>query len=148
MKHHITNAKKQDYQALIKIWEDSVKATHHFLPEEEIPKIRSLILNKYFDNVTLKCAKDKNSNILGFIGISSNKIEMLFISPSSQGKGIGSELCQHAIIRHKISKVDVNEQNLMAKKFYEKMGFIVIGRSPLDEQGRPYPILHMEIGKT
>jgi len=40
-------------------------------------------------------------------------------------------------------RVDVNEQNAGASAFYESMGFQVAGRSPLDRQGRPYPLLHL-----
>jgi putative acetyltransferase len=39
--------------------------------------------------------------------------------------------------------VDVNEQNPAARGFYEALGFVVVGRSPLDDGGRPFPILHM-----
>jgi ribosomal protein S18 acetylase RimI-like enzyme len=39
--------------------------------------------------------------------------------------------------------VDVNEQNPAARGFYEALGFVVVGRSPLDEGGRPFPVLHM-----
>jgi hypothetical protein len=39
--------------------------------------------------------------------------------------------------------VDVNEQNSSGRMFYEKMGFLVTGRSDLDDAGRPYPLLHM-----
>jgi putative acetyltransferase len=41
--------------------------------------------------------------------------------------------------------VDVNEQNEAATRFYEACGFVVTGRSELDEQGRPYPLLHMKL---
>ncbi len=43
------------------------------------------------------------------------------------------------------SRVDVNEQNEQALGFYQHLGFSVIGRSPLDGQGKPYPLLHMEL---
>lgn len=38
----------------------------------------------------------------------------------------------------------VNEQNPNARGFYEHMGFKIASRSPLDEQGNPYPILKMK----
>ncbi|HKB39870.1 MAG TPA: hypothetical protein VKD72_25770, partial [Gemmataceae bacterium] len=41
--------------------------------------------------------------------------------------------------------VDVNEQNAAARGFYEACGFVVEGRSELDDQGRPYPLLHMRL---
>jgi putative acetyltransferase len=39
--------------------------------------------------------------------------------------------------------VDVNEQNEPARRFYEALGFVAAGRSPLDDNGLPYPILHL-----
>jgi putative acetyltransferase len=39
---------------------------------------------------------------------------MLFVDPVARGKGIGKLLMQYAIEEHKISKVDVNEQNEQA----------------------------------
>jgi putative acetyltransferase len=29
--------------------------------------------------------------------------------------------------------------------FYERLGFKRIGRSPLDDAGRPYPLLHLAL---
>jgi putative acetyltransferase len=39
--------------------------------------------------------------------------------------------------------VNVNEQNAQAVGFYSRSGFVVVGRSELDDAGRPYPLLHM-----
>jgi len=41
--------------------------------------------------------------------------------------------------------VDVNEQNTAAVAFYKACGFVVEGRSELDDTGRPYPLLHMRL---
>ena len=92
----------------------------------------------------LKCSKNIEGEIIGFIGVSEHKIEMLFISPNVQGHGIGSALCRYAIKHLGANRVDVNEQNTRAREFYEKMGFNIVNRSELDGQGKPYPILHME----
>jgi capsular polysaccharide biosynthesis protein len=40
-------------------------------------------------------------------------------------------------------RVDVNEQNPEAVRFYEANGFHVIRRSPVDDGGRPFPLLHL-----
>lgn len=39
--------------------------------------------------------------------------------------------------------VEVNEETEPARRFDERMGFAVVGRSPLDAQGRPHPLLQM-----
>ena len=135
---------KKDYSELIDVWEASLRATHHFLPEEEIEPLKALILDQYFDAVVLHCAKDTKGEIIGFCGVADKKIEMLFIMPSAQGQGVGSALCQYAIEHENATTVDVNEQNTRAIDFYKKMGFVVVARSELDGQGRPYPLLQME----
>ena len=58
-------------------------------------------------------------------------------------QGIGKALFKHVLNCHSINKVGVNEQNPQAGGFYEAMGFKVVSRSPLDDMGKPFPILHM-----
>lgn len=39
----------------------------------------------------------------------------------------------------------MNEQNPQALGFYKHMGFQVLKKSDLDEQGNPFPIFHMKL---
>ena len=133
-----------DFPILIDIWERSVRATHNFLPDAEIDNLKPLILNEYFHFVLLH-KYVQHGQIVGFIGTSNDTIEMLFINPDFRGKGVGRVLTNFAVKDLKIKKVDVNEQNFQAIGFYEKLGFTVIGRSELDGQNKPYPILHLTI---
>ena len=138
----IEQAKTRDHSTLISIWEASVRATHHFLPEVEIDALKPLILEHYFVAVDLVCARD-DTGIVGFCGVLVGNIEMLFIAPEARGCGVGRRLVAHAIDRQGAARVDVNEQNAQALGFYQRVGFVVPGRSPLDGQGKPYPLLHM-----
>lgn len=70
-------------------------------------------------------------------------VEALFIDPAHHGKGIGKALIQHALTDCPDLTVDVYEQNTEALAFYQHVGFEPIGRSEVDSQGRPYPILHL-----
>ncbi|MCB0372582.1 MAG: GNAT family N-acetyltransferase [Muricauda sp.] len=141
----IEHVLKSEYQTLVEVWEASVRATHHFLKEEDILYFRPLILNTYLDAVTLRCAKDNHGKILGFLGVADHNLEMLFIQPDNRGMGIGSKMLDYAINELEVQKVDVNEQNEEALGFYLKKGFEVVGRSALDGSGKPYPILHMKL---
>ena len=96
----------------------------------------------------LRVAKNSNNKITGFIGVAECNVEMLFISPDSRNKGVGSLLLKNAIETQSANKVDVNEQNPDAIGFYKHLGFSVIGRSPLDGQGNPFPLIHMELIET
>ncbi len=141
----IEQADAGDYQALIALWEASVRATHHFLQEADITTLKPLILEHYFAAVDLVCARGEEGEIAGFCGVHDGNIEMLFIAPEARGSGVGRLLVAHAIQRQGARRVDVNEQNAQALGFYQHLGFGVTGRSPLDGQGKPYPLLHMAL---
>ena len=89
-------------------------------------------------------AENENGNPIGFMGISGHMLEMLFISNDSRGKGTGKQLLRYGIENYSVSELAVNEQNPLAKGFYEHMGFTVYKRTELDEQGNPYPLLYMK----
>lgn len=88
---------------------------------------------------------DDEEQLIGFIGVQNNKIEMLFVEPAVMGKGVGKALVAYVMQELDVHLVDVNEQNPQALGFYEHMGFQVFERSALDEQGNPFPILHMSL---
>src|SRR5207302_1254534 len=69
----------------------------------------------------------------------------LFRSPEYRAQGIGRTLLSYAIQERGATTVDVNEQNDQALGFYLRMGFVVVGRSELDSNGKPYPLLHMRL---
>lgn len=104
-------------------------------------------LPTYFQYVTLY-GFEKNSRLVGFIGVAENNIEMLFVHNDFRGKGIGRELIIYAIKNLQATKLDVNEQNSQAVGFYQHMGFSVIKRSELDNEGKAYPILHMRLSQV
>lgn len=130
---------------LVELWEESVRATHTFLSEAEILKIKKYVPDVIcnVESLLVLFENDENSRPLGFMGIEGRKIEMLFLSPDARGKGFGKMLVQHGIENFSAEEVTVNEQNPKAKGFYEHLGFKVYKTSTTDEQGNPYPIAWM-----
>lgn len=131
-------------QQLTQVWESSVRATHLFLPEQDITAIKKCI-PQYLTAVPLLITASDNNRPVAFIGLHENSIEMLFVDNDYRGQGIGKMLISHAINKYAANKVTVNKQNPQAVGFYEKMGFSVFKETPLDEQGRPYPLLYMTL---
>lgn len=142
--NNIHPVSESDYPRILEIWESSVRATHHFLKEEDIQLFKKWIPLHYLKAVELSGISDEEGYLWGFSGVSGQSLEMLFIHADMRGKGFGKQLMMHAIDNHHINKVDVNEDNPEAIGFYQHFGFKVIGRSELDGSGKPYPILHLE----
>jgi putative acetyltransferase len=114
----LRRARSDDAPELLDIWLRSVRATHAFPTVADIsflqPRVRDYLAS---DASELYVVCTDAGAVAGFMGR----------SPRSS-----AELT-----------VDVNEQNTGARRFYEASGFVVEGRSELDGQGLPFPLLHM-----
>lgn len=130
---------------LLEVWEDSVKATHLFLSNEEIKNIKEYVPQAILGVSHLVIIENENNTPIAFMGIEDTKLEMLFIKDSERGKGLGKQLLNYGIENYNVNRLAVNEQNPNAKGFYEYMGFKTYKRTELDEQGNPYPILYMRL---
>ena len=117
-------------EPLLEVWQKSVRSTHHFLSEEEIVTISQYVPSA-FENVPHFIVSYEEQKPVAFMGIDGERIEMLFIDPICQGRGIGKKLIQIAIQDYGANEVCVNEQNPQAKGFYE--------------QGNPYPLVYMKL---
>ena len=129
---------------LWQVWEASVRATHHFLTEQDIQSIKQQGKAVLYDIDILVVAFEENIPI-GFIGIQEKKIEALFLSPDQIGKGWGRLLIDLAIQQYGALYIDVNEQNTHAEAIYRHLGFETYQYDETDEQGNPFPILHMKL---
>jgi putative acetyltransferase len=141
----ITEITAEDLPRLIEVWEASVRATHHFLSEADIQRIKSLVEDDLAQVETLLAVRDSHGQVVGFIGVEGDEVAALFIHPAWRGQGIGRRLFTYAVETLGATKVDVNEQNAQAVGFYQRMGFEVAGRSAMDGLGQPFPLLHMRL---
>lgn len=132
-------------EEILDTWESSVRATHDFLSEEDIISIKPYVKEGAKHVGKFLCVRDEEKTIKAFMGIEDFKIEMLFVSDKCRGKGIGKSLVEYAVKTLNVNYVDVNEQNPQALGFYEHVGFEVFKKSEFDEQGNPFPILHMKL---
>ncbi|HIX40905.1 MAG TPA: GNAT family N-acetyltransferase [Candidatus Desulfovibrio intestinigallinarum] len=146
----IRAAAPADWPALRSLWRRSVAATHDFVSRDDLDAIGRALIPCYFPAMQhIWLATDAAGRPLGFVGSRERSIEMLFLDPDVFRQGIGTALLRHACAclpppDDAPVRLDVNEANEPALRFYLAQGFVVIGRSPLDGDGRPYPLLHME----
>ena len=140
----IKDRKQTVITELLRIWESSVKETHLFLSEKEIESIKQYVPQALCVVPHLIVAENESGAPVAFAGINGLKLEMLFVSATNRGQGIGKRLLQYAVDTYSVNELTVNEQNPLAIGFYEHMNFTIYKRTENDEQGNPYPILFMK----
>ena len=141
--YEVSNRNQKLMGELLNVWEDSVRATHLFLSSAEVKNIKEYVPQALAGVEHLIVAKVENP--IAFMGTQSGRLEMLFVTPEENGKGIGRQLLQYGFKNYGIHEVTVNEQNPQAVGFYEHMGFEIYKRTDLDEEGNHYPLLYMKL---
>lgn len=133
----------EDAVALADVWRAAVEATHAFLTPADVDHYYPRIRDEFLPALRVLAAVDDADRPIGFIGTDEHRIEMLFVDPAQHGRGVGTQLIEAAMGNLDVIEVDVNEQNPSATQFYLARGFQQIGRSALDGDGRPFPLLHL-----
>lgn len=129
---------------LVALWEASVRATHHFLAESDVGRIRLQVREALTGVAELFVASDAEGRPLAFAGAEGDSLEMLFVRPDSFGRGIGGELLERAVTACGVVRLCVNEDNPRAADFYRRRGFATVGRREVDDMGNEFPLLMME----
>lgn len=135
-------AHTDDHEALLRVWRRAVEATHDFLTAADVDWYERAVA-EYLPRMSDLRVADEDGRAVGFIAQEDGEIQMLFVDPSRHGKGIGSALLAAVAEEHPELRVDVNEANPSGRAFYAARGFVEVGRSELDGEGRPFPLLHL-----
>jgi len=135
-------SRTSDGLAVLEIWRRAFHATHDFLTPEDRADI-DLMVSLFLPHSPLMLAVDQREIAVGSMGLSGNHLDCLFIYPNHHRLGIGSKLIALARSFHCVVETELNEQNHGARRFYARLGFVPFARSPVDEQGWPYPLLHL-----
>lgn len=114
-----------DYEAIAELWETSVRATHHFLKPEEIGFYKPYLVKYALPACRLYGIKTNEGKLCAFIGLSDDKIEMLFVSPKFFKNGCGRRLVDFAEQKKNIKR------STSTKKTRRRWPFIFIWASTL-----------------
>ncbi|MEP6677389.1 MAG: GNAT family N-acetyltransferase [Ferruginibacter sp.] len=131
-------------EQVVSVWERSARATHHFVSFEDFIYYKQAVSKIDFFSFSVYCLLKKDK-VIGILGVADLSIEMLFIDADFIGQGFGKKLMLFALTELQANKVDVNEQNIKAVKFYSKFGFVAYDRTEKDSEGKDYPILKMKL---
>ena len=131
---------KKDIDTIMDIWLQENISAHNFIDEKYWKTNKDKIQNQILKS-KIFVYEDENE-IKGFIGLSGNYIEGLFVKSKYQRRGIGKELLKHCkgIFWSLILKV--YSENKAAVSFYEKNSFF--RRDKMDNAETGKTELYME----
>ncbi len=124
-----------DLDQVLEVWFRASEVAHPFLTEEFLAAERENIRTVHIPKATTWVYED-GGRVVGFIALIGNEVGAIFVSPEMQGRGIGKALMDLARDRHDTLELDVFEANTIGRAFYEKYGFVRIGRSVHEESGQ------------
>ena len=126
----IRELRKVDINKVAEIWLDTNIKTHYFISAQywksNFELVKELLLQ-----ATVYVYEDKQE-IQGFIGLSNEYIEGIFVSAEMQSQGIGKVLLNYAKDKRSKLLLNVYQKNTLAISFYQREGF-EIQHSGLDE---------------
>ncbi|HEB1790134.1 TPA: acetyltransferase [Escherichia albertii] len=138
----IRRSRHEEGEELVAIWCRSVDATHDFLSAEYRAELEELV-HSFLPEAPLWVAVNARDRQVGFMLLNGQHMDALFVDPDARGCGVGRMLVEHALSMVSELTTNVNEQNTQAVRFYKKIGFKVMGRSEMDDLGKPYPLLNL-----
>ena len=135
----------RDHADAVDLWERSVRATHDFLHPSDIEELRPLVAQELrIPSIGWWLLLQREGRPCALLAESAGTIEGLFVDPAVLRRGAGTILVEHVQTLYPGDlRVDVNEQNQAAVRFYRALGFQPFSRSETDEEDRPFPVLHM-----
>lgn len=112
---------KADVDRIADIWLDANRKAHHFIPakywqsnydavKEMLPQAEVYVF-------------ERGQKIYGFIGLSEEYIEAIFVSEEKQSQGIGKRLLDFAKDKRAELCLNVYQKNIRAINFYQREGF-------------------------
>ena len=115
----------QDLDAVMQIWLQANLDAHAFIPasfwEAHFEMVRDLL-----PQAELYVHEDAGTRqIDGFIGLTENHIEGIFVAKSARSKGIGRALLEYAKSRKPRLTLSVYQKNERAIAFYRREQFVV-----------------------
>ena len=139
----IRKLQKVDINRVADIWLKTNLKAHFFIPEQY------WISNYEFVKEILPQAEvyvyEDDKMIQGFIGVSDEYIEGIFVSDEMQSRGIGKMLLDYIKDKKDRLQLKVYQKNVRAMSFYQREGFTIQSESMDEFTGEKEYVMNWEL---
>lgn len=121
----IRRMEARDLEAVASIWLASNLEAHSFIPAE--------YWRGNYEAVKAALAQaevyvyEDAAGVLGFVGLSGDYVEGIFVASHARSHGIGRQLLDHVKATHRCLELNVYAKNRRAVEFYQREGFELKG---------------------
>jgi len=125
----IRNFNTADINEIIRIWLDTNIRSHYFISKNYWLSNYESVKNILPESEVYVYEDDDSHKITGFIGLTDNYIEGIFVKSNYQSKGIGKQLLNHVKSVKAALTLRVYQKNERAVKFYQREHFHIRSES-------------------
>lgn len=135
----LRDAADQDKPAIAAILRDATRAAYRFMAWPHTDRS----FDDFVDDAmtrwdSVRVAENDDGTIIGFLCLEGSLIDQLFVAPTHQSLGVGSQLLDDAKNRcPRGLSLHTFQANRSARGFYEKRGFRTIGFGVSEAEGEP-----------
>jgi len=137
----VRRANHADARASADLWLRARKAAVGTIPEpvHHDDDVRAWFASHVVSDTDLWLAEDRTRMLVGILVLDGPWIDQLYVEPTVTGRGIGAQLVKVAKReRPEGLRLWTFASNTRAQRFYERHGFVQIGRTDGDnEEGAP-----------
>lgn len=116
---------ENDLIAIMQIWLDTNIKAHYFIPKEYWTDNYEMVRSVLPRAEIYVYENDATAQIDGFIGLSNEYIEGIFVRESVQSNGIGKQLLGYAKSVKSNMSLCVYQKNTRAIQFYQREQFVI-----------------------
>lgn len=131
----IRKLRDSDVPAVMHIWLASNLEAHSFIPASYWTGSSEAVSHALPQAEVYVCESGETRQVIGFVGLSGEYVEGLFVRADMRGRGVGRQLLDYAKSLRQALRLHVYLKNRRALAFYRREGFAAEAESTDEATG-------------